>query len=98
MENRGKNTAILSDLEGNVFPDVVSIRRIRPLSGYKENFQADLIGKGREGPLDVAQKKETVASIHVSNKTMVRNDVPMTLVYVHGIRKCGVWVPSSCVL
>ena len=90
------STALLCDTNGQVLGDLVSLRRLRPIPGFKKNFPVDLIDKSTSGPtIEPAVKTNIVGNIQLSERRRLKQGKVCRLVFPFQIKQAGVWIPEE---
>ena len=81
--------AVLSDLDGNVVRDLVSLRRLSLIPGYIENFPADVVHTITE-----CNETEPIM-LEETGKTRYHDGSHQCLVRLKGSRKSTMWIPEE---
>ena len=88
-------TVLLTDLQGQVLPDLINKRRIRVIPGYRKNFYIDRVGDTAAKLAAEGEPKDLVASIQYTQKFKVKGGKKCVLAYPLGLKTCGVWIPTD---
>ena len=84
------DAALLSDLKGNVVPDLVSRRRLRSIDAYRTSFPID------DATNVTSNKKGSVAAhITIGGRSRQRGGMDERLCYALGEKTRGVWIPEE---
>ena len=94
--------ALLADMQGNALNDLVSIRKLRKIGGYKSNFPIDVKAGGCANGGITNDNGEVINIIQipvtVSHRKVERKGEMYQLIYPFDIEKSGTYVPISTLL
>ena len=98
------NSCLLADCEGHVLPDLVSMRRLRKIDSYIENFPADRVANVISAPESTDRRTDpewpdghlgNAVTYRLGGRYRTRDYTLEALIYIGNDTKCGVYVPMD---